>query len=172
MEYLDIYNAQRERTGRTRLRGSPLGKGEYMLIAHLCIFNSRGELLLQQRAENKSGWPGRWDMSAGGMVRAGEDSLAGIRRETAEELGLDISPDWSDRFYTFCFDRGFDDYFMIRRDVDLTALTLQESEVQRVRWADRETVHALLREGTMVPFFAGFVDLIFECELRRGALLR
>jgi isopentenyldiphosphate isomerase len=58
MEYVDIYTAQRERTGRIAQRGSELGEGEYRLIVHAVIFNRAGEMLIQQRQPFKKGWGG------------------------------------------------------------------------------------------------------------------
>ena len=88
MEYVDIYTAERQRTGRTAERGSKLDEGEYRLIVHAAIFNRAGELLIQQRQPFKKGWGGLWDLSMGGAVSAGETSAQALVRELQEELGL------------------------------------------------------------------------------------
>ena len=54
MEHWDIYNADRIPTGKTIERDTPLQKGEYHLVVHVCIFNSDGELLIQKRQPWKS----------------------------------------------------------------------------------------------------------------------
>lgn len=55
---------------------------------HLVGVAPDGRLWLQQRAANKSMYPGRWDTLMGGMVSA-EDSLdMALERETWEEAGL------------------------------------------------------------------------------------
>ena len=67
MELWDIYDIDRVRTGRVAQRGKPaseggLGEGEYHLVVHICVFNGRGQLLLQQRQKDKEGYPNLWDV--------------------------------------------------------------------------------------------------------------
>ena len=88
MELWDLYDAQRKLTGETMVRGTPVPKG-YHLVVHICIFNPKGEMLIQHRQSFKPTWSGMWDVSVGGAVASGEDSQLGARREVAEEIGLD-----------------------------------------------------------------------------------
>ena len=81
MELLDIYNEQRERTGRTVVRNGEVFEGERLLVVHVCVLNSRNEMLIQQRQMSKDRYPGCWDISAGGFVLSGEDSADAVRRE-------------------------------------------------------------------------------------------
>ncbi|MFM7062312.1 MAG: NUDIX hydrolase [Actinomycetes bacterium] len=61
-------------------------------LRHRCTFvvvrSSAGEVLVHRRSEAKDLWPGHWDLSAGGVVGAGEDWEPAARRELAEELGV------------------------------------------------------------------------------------
>lgn len=47
MELWDIYNENREKTGRTIVRGQKLGENEYHLVVHMWIINSNGQFLIQ-----------------------------------------------------------------------------------------------------------------------------
>lgn len=87
-EYLDVYNAQKERTGRTHQRGQQLQPGDYHLVTNGLIFNSKGDVLLQQRAFDKLSHPGIWTADTGGAVLVGETSQQALVRELFEELGL------------------------------------------------------------------------------------
>lgn len=51
MERLDTYFSQYQKTGRVVDRSSCKGmpSGEYLMVVHLCVFNSRGEMLIQKR---------------------------------------------------------------------------------------------------------------------------
>ncbi len=56
--------------------------------AHVLVYNSRGEIFVQQRALTKDMSPGLWDTSAAGHLDAGEDYDTCAVRELGEELGL------------------------------------------------------------------------------------
>ena len=53
-----------------------------------------GRLVVQRRADDKDLFPGWWDIGAGGVVTAGEDRSVAARRELAEELGVDATPEF------------------------------------------------------------------------------
>jgi isopentenyl-diphosphate delta-isomerase type 1 len=57
-------------------------------VAHVLVFNSQGELLLQKRSETKDVQPGKWDTSVGGHLDPGETYIQAAYREAEEELGL------------------------------------------------------------------------------------
>ena len=93
MELWDLYTENREKTGKTMVRGDKIPEGYYRMVVHVVIFNDRGEMLIQKRQPFKSGWSGRWDITVGGSAVAGDDSKSAARREVLEEIGLDISFD-------------------------------------------------------------------------------
>ena len=74
MELVDLYDENRIPLGRTAERHAPKGPGEYRLVVHVCAFDRRGRLLIQQRARSKFIFPNLWDVSVGGGVDAGETS--------------------------------------------------------------------------------------------------
>lgn len=65
-----------------RTRGL-IGRGTFILL-----FNSAGELCVQQRTMSKAVYPGYWDVAAGGMVQADESYALSAARELEEELGV------------------------------------------------------------------------------------
>ena len=60
-------------------------------VVHLHVFNSRGEIYLQRRPMWKDIQPGRWDTAVGGHIDLGESVQQALVRETAEELGIDLT---------------------------------------------------------------------------------
>lgn len=48
------------------------------------------EILLQLRAYDKATWPGFWDISAAGHVDFGETPLDAAKRESKEEIGVEL----------------------------------------------------------------------------------
>ena len=93
IEYWDIYDENRNKTGRIYRRGDEMQSGDYHLVIHVCIFNSKNELLIQRRHPDKIGWPGIWDISAAGSALQDEDSRMAAIREVKEELGIEINLD-------------------------------------------------------------------------------
>ena len=170
MEYVDIYTAQRQRTGRITERGSKLGEGEYRLIVHAAIFNRAGELLIQQRQPFKKGWGGLWDLTMGGAVSAGETSAQALVRELQEELGLAWDLHGEPQALTVSFDHGFDDIYLLRGEVDISSLRLQPEEVADVKWATREEVFAMLADGRFIPYHEGLIDLLFAMREKTDGL--
>lgn len=57
--------------------------------AHIMIFNSKGEVVLQQRSLTKATDPGKWDMPGGHEV-AGQTIKQTAQQELAEEMGINI----------------------------------------------------------------------------------
>lgn len=174
MELWDIYDIDRVRTGRVAQRGKPaseggLGEGEYHLVVHICVFNGRGQLLLQQRQKDKEGYPNLWDVSAAGSALAGENSAAAASRELREELGLVHDFTKERPFWTTHFERGFDDWYFIRIEADISDLRLQPEEVQDARWADLAELERMLDSGEMVPYYRDLVRLWFVMKDHRGS---
>ena len=161
MEILDIYDKYRMKTGMTYPRNQEIPKGGLRLIIHILIFNDKGELLIQQRADSKK-MGGLWDISCGGACQAGEDSWQGARRELAEELGIDFDFSNLRPILTANFDKGFDDFYIVRKNIDIKDLKLQEEEVKDARWASRYEVFDLYTKGLFVRYKKSYLDLLFD----------
>lgn len=158
-ELWDLYTKDREKTGKVHRRGDPLEEGEYHLVVHICIFNSKNELLIQQRQPFKKGWPNMWDLTAAGSALQGESSWQAAEREVAEEIGLKIDLSNKRPIFSINFVHGFDDYYLLEQEVDIVSLHLQEEEVQAVRWVSKEEVLAMQAQGIMIPYW--FLDKLF-----------
>ena len=64
---------------------------------------------------------------------------------------------------TVNYDGGFDDFYLVvRDDLDVGRLNLQEEEVADARWASREEVRSMLEQGEFVPYPVSFLDFLFE----------
>ncbi|MBR4458507.1 MAG: NUDIX domain-containing protein [Clostridia bacterium] len=161
MELFDLYNADRERTGKTMVRGERVPDGLYRLVIHVCVFSSDGRMLIQQRQPFKHGWSNMWDISVGGCAVAGDTSRAAAERETREELGLSVDFTGCRPTLTLNWEHGCDDYFVLTRDVDLSTLTLQPEEVQRVRWAGLEEILQMIDDGSFIPYEKNLIRLLF-----------
>ena len=161
MERFDLYDPHRRFTGRTIARGEDVPEGCRRLVVHVCVFNQKGEMLIQQRQPFKEGWPNLWDVSVGGGVQAGETTQQAARRELQEELGLEYDFENETPMLTTTFRKGFDDIYIIHLEHDLDTLRLQPEEVQAVRWAGRDEVLAMIENGTFIPYSRPFMEYVF-----------
>ena len=169
MEFWDLYDIDRRATGELYPRGVRMPEGRYHLVVHVVIFNTQGEMLIQQRQPFKEGWPNLWDVTVGGSAIAGDTSRTAAQREVLEEIGLRIDLTNELPRLTLPFDCGFDDIYTLVQDVDLSLLSLQESEVQAVRWAGDAEILAMIADGRFIPYHASLISLLFALRNGRGA---
>jgi len=59
-------------------------------VARLYVYNLQGKILLQRRSLKSDIEPGKWDSSVAGHVRYGEEIEVAIRRESIEEINLQV----------------------------------------------------------------------------------
>src|SRR5882672_1749826 len=86
-EIFDVVNERDEVIGH-ETRSEVHRRGLLHRAAHVLVFNSRGQVLLQKRSMKKDRQPGVWDSSASGHVDRGEDYDHCAVRELDEEIGL------------------------------------------------------------------------------------
>ena len=162
MELVDLYDENRVPLGRVGERHAPKEPGEYRMVVHVCVFDSRGRLLIQQRAPQKTVYPNQWDVSVGGGVDAGETSRQGAEREFREELGYPQDLTGLRPSITVNFGGGFDDFYIVVKDLDETALVLQEEEVSAVRWVTMEELLAMVDDGRFISYPKSFLQFLFD----------
>lgn len=74
------------------------GEGILHRAFSLFVFDSRGALLLQQRAANKKLWPGYWSNSCCSHPRRGEPMHDAVQRRLRQELGFGCTLEFVYRF--------------------------------------------------------------------------
>lgn len=142
MEFNDIYDKDRNRTGRTHRRGTPWRKGEYGLIVCVWVYDGKGRVLLTRRAPEKS-FPHTWENS-GGAAKAGETSRQAIARELFEETGIRAEEEEFERIASDSDRNCHYDFYCLRRDIPVEEVRLQPGETDGVRWATYEEVHQMI----------------------------
>lgn len=168
MELVDLYDEDRAPLGRTAERYAPKGPGEYRVVVHVCVFDRWGRLLVQQRTPEKHIWPEKWDVSVGGGVDAGETSRQAAEREFREELGVELDLAGLRPSVTVNFDGGFDDFFLLERDIRLESLTLQAEEVAQVRYVTLEEALEMVNDGRFIPYPKSFLAFLFDMRRTFG----
>ena len=166
MERMDVYDRERQKTGRTMDRADTPAPGDCRLVVHVCVFNAAGELLIQRRSAEKFSYPLRWDVSAAGAVDAGETSGQAAEREMREELGYALELADSRPVMTVNFPNGFDDIFAVERDIDPEKLTLQTEEVCEAKFVPLEEAERMVRTKEFCPYPPGLLTVVYA--LRHG----
>ena len=145
LELNDIYDKNRNLTGRVHRRGTRWRPGEYGLVVCVWVYDGKGNLLLTRRAKGKS-FAGTWENS-GGAAKAGETSRAAIARELFEETGIRAG---EEEFEFLGSDRDRNahfDFYCLKRQTPLTDIVLLPGETDGVQWASMAQVRRMVRTG-------------------------
>ena len=147
LEYNDIDDCDRNRTGRIHLRGTPWGEGEYGLGVSVWVYDGAGKILMTRRAPEKT-FAGTWENTGGG-VQAGEDSLPAIVRELWEETGIRAEPSEFELLDTGLDDssNSFFDHYCLKRQIRLEDVVLLPGETDAVKWVDFDEIHRMIQAG-------------------------
>jgi len=144
-ELMDLYTRDGKFTGQTIERGADKG-GYFTMGVHVFIYDGKGRFLLQKRAMSKNFRPGQWEVTMG-HVLAGESATECALREAREELGVQLQQEdlimpyrWMDKQ-----SHMHTEIFFARADPDEGALTLQQEEVDSVRWVSKEEMLEFVR---------------------------
>ena len=160
MEKRDLYDINRQLTGKTIFKGEPVPDGSYIIVVLVFIQNSEGKFLIQKRSARKNGLYA----TTGGHPKSGEDSIQGIITEVKEEIGIDIKAEDLQLYYGGRSEEShvfYDDYY-IKMDVeDITKLELQEEEVESLHWFSADEIHQLMKDG---KFFKNHYEEFEELE--------
>ncbi|MBR2240805.1 MAG: NUDIX domain-containing protein [Clostridia bacterium] len=143
MEKRDLYDENRNLTGKTIFKGEEIPEGSYIIVVLVFIQNSDGKFLIQKRSERKNGKYA----TTGGHPKSGEDSIQGILTEVKEEIGLDIKPEDLQLYFGGRSEeeRVFWDDYYIKMDVpNIENLELQEEEVASLHWFSKEEIMELM----------------------------
>ncbi len=159
MELWDIYDKNRNKTGRQAVRGEGLAPGDYHLVVHIWIKNTKGQYLISKRAATKAN-PLIWETTGGSAV-LGDDSLTAALREVEEELGLQLDPNSGECIYTDMREDDFRDVWFFQRDVELDELIFQKEEVCDAQWATEEDIRAMIVAGEFWPHYT-YLDKFFS----------
>ena len=158
MELWDIYDEDKNRTGRTMKRNDwCLKDDEYHLTVLGVVARPDGRFLITKRVMTKAWAPGWWEVS-GGAAQAGEDSKDAVLREVKEETGLDCSD--AEGGYMFTYhrenpgegDNYFVDVYRFVKDFDDTDIKLQLAETKGYRFATAEEIAQLGEQGIFLHY--------------------
>ncbi|MBQ9071921.1 MAG: NUDIX domain-containing protein [Bacilli bacterium] len=143
MEYLDLYDENKKLTGKKILRnkkGYNLEKGTYINIVVVYIENNEGKFLIQKTSKEKGSiWA-----TTGGHVKSGQTCDESIIEEIKEELGIYININELKHIMIDKREFAFQDVYYLKKDINVNDLTLQNEEVEFVKWLSVEEINKLI----------------------------
>jgi len=150
-ELRDLFDCNHHFLSKTIEAGQSIPDGCYINVVLIFIQNSRGEFLIQRRAESTAF--GGMYATTGGHPKSGQTSLEGAVTEIEEELGIKVNPD---DLRLICARRidaenVFSDIYYLKLDIELDKLKLQAEEVESVYWFTLYRIREEYREGHFVP---------------------
>lgn len=154
MELWDIYDKYGNPTGRTMEKGSSIKGEEYHLAMEAWIVNSEKKILIQRRSRQCEILPGIWGHTTG-RILAGETSAAGCVREIEEELGIQVSGEEIRFIQRIIREDSYHmiwDVYIVKKDIPLSSVRLQEQEVARVNWVSPEELKSLIKTGAFFEY--------------------
>ena len=137
MELLDVLNDKGEKTGKVLNKERIHNEGLYHREVALILINDEGKLLLQKRASSKRIEPDVWAWH-GGHVKAGEECIEAIIRETKEELGIEIPKNKINFLLELKRDKmpnkQFTTVYYSICNLPLKKFKIQKEELSEVKW--------------------------------------
>lgn len=158
MELWDIYDENKQRTGRTMQRNDwNMKEGEDHLTVLGVVMRPDGKFLISKRVDTKAWAPGWWEVS-GGAAMAGEESREAVNREVLEETGLDVSGCEDGYLFTYRRDNPdegdnyFVDVYRFVLDFAEEDVHMQEAETAGFRMAEKSEIESLAEQGIFLHY--------------------
>jgi isopentenyldiphosphate isomerase len=116
-------------------------------ISAIVVFNSKNQVLVMKRAENKDIYPGTFEFLAGGGVGKGETYELSAERELEEELGIKAPLEFMFKTsFSNEFQKGWYKVFKCQHD---GPFTFEDDEVQEAFFVDVDKVEEFMQSHKM-----------------------
>ena len=141
MEIWDAYDLEKKKLSIDLIRDEIVPEGIYHIAVHIVVQNKDGSYLAMQRDFNKPGYPGLFEVSAGGSILKGETAREGAIRELFEETGitadnLEILDELHEVRHPCIYEM-----FLANVDVVEDSIILQEGETIGYKWIPQAEIY-------------------------------
>jgi isopentenyldiphosphate isomerase len=124
-----------------------LEQSDIYRVSALWVTNSRGDILLAQRKFTKSHDPGKWGPAVAGTVEEDETYEQNIYKEAEEEIGLKgVKFAKGPKVRIHGEHNYFDQWYTAIVDKPAKEFTIQEEEVEQVKWFTRKELDRELQD--------------------------
>lgn len=155
MELLDVVDENNQLTGITEDREVVHKKGLWHREVAVWIMNEKGEMLVQKRAASKKQAPNKWGITAG-HVDSNEEPMQVAKRETLEEIGLDLKKEQIENLWIAKLSKTSPDkqqinnYFsylyFVRTNKKIEEFTIQQEELSELNYISIEELERIVQE--------------------------
>ena len=168
-ELWDVLDANGDKTGRLHERGF-MNDGDYHLVVHVWVVNSKNEFLISKRTPNKP-FPNMWECTGGSAI-AGDDSVTTAIKEVNEELGIVLEAKNGMLFkrYKHTFENGsghFVDVWLFRQEIGLADIIFQPDETCDAMLAGKNMINRMVDDGVFIgrDIFPYLDELFIFCDV-------
>ncbi|GJM35171.1 MAG: NUDIX hydrolase [Saprospiraceae bacterium] len=158
-EKWNLYTPDGQLTDKIHLRGEPMPPGYFHLVIHLWLTDEKGRYLIQKRAKTLASYPGVW-AATGGSAIVGESSLQAVRRETKEELGLDLQPEKFHFVKRFNRNNHFVDLWKTTVSSDFLKHFKPTEEVDEVDFRFPHEIGQMLKSGNFFRYWDAYFEVL------------
>ena len=169
IEYWDVYDINRNKTGKIIKNIEKLLSNEYHLFVQVWIMNDKGLFLSQQRAKNMK-WPLMW-CANGGNAKAGEDSYTCAKREIKEELDLDLDTLegklFDSRIYKEDGQNYFCDSYIYICNKSESEYNFQKEEIEKLEYMSIDKIIDLMEKGKYFVYDEDYLKILHNYSMQR-----
>lgn len=146
-EWLDLVDENDQVAGQIT-RDDAWAQRRPVRVVNAFLVKQRGELWIPRRASSKQRFPDGLDMSVGGHVERGEASLGAFKRETREELNLNVDAlDWREIAAFSPFETGLSSFMRVYEIRSDAAPDFNPADFSEASWLTPAELLARLDAG-------------------------
>lgn len=163
IEKIDVYNKEKEITGKVVLRekGLSLSKGEFIISITAWIVNKEGKILMTQRKLDKVKG-GMWEQTTG-LVTSGETSKQGALRELKEEIGLELEEKDISLIKEIIEEREdlnfFRDIYLVNKEISIEEIKFNDGEVINAKYVSIDEFNNMIKNKVTHEWLEYFNEL-------------
>lgn len=166
IELFDVYDANKQKTGKIIKRGERLKKDEFKIFVQVWLKDENNRILLEKRTANVTS-PHLW-CAVGGHLKSGEDALTACIRETMEEVGIDVRKFkggyLEERKYYLDDQSYFCDTFVFFISSTLS-FKIQKKEVEKVAFFTFDELREEMKKGNTFTYWLDYLEKIEKANI-------
>ena len=153
---IDTVDDQDNVTGQIKRSAALLNHANFRVV-HLLLFNSQGDILLQQLAFTRERHPGKWGSSVAAYVASGETYTQAAQRRLPQELGITTSLHEIGK--TSMMDEGSKKFITIYNGIFDGPFSIDHEHIARLEHRSIPALIALRTSGAR-PFTLTFLHVL------------